>query len=322
MSFSLTQVFDGAVQHVRQGLSFKLGGARHRGLAVLTACFGGAAAVRLEGLGPKSLVVGFALQEAPVVTADILDQLADRAELNKAPIIALLPAEVYQVLMLEAPAVPDEELSSAVRWKIKDMLDYHIDDAVFELLKVPGGGAGRVSYLCVVATQAKVIHDLLALYREGDLDIEVIDVEETAQRNIAAKLEPPGHVVGLLHVLGERGLLTFTYQGELVLARRIDLRGVPEDEATGRLVLETQRSLDYFDRQFHVLPMAKLYLAPMAHGDALYRQLLDELTLPVERLDMELIFDFGAYDELRQPATQARVFHVLGAAMRESKEAS
>lgn len=322
MSFSLTQAFGSAARHLRPGWPFKFGGAKNGGLAVLSACPGGVAAVRLERTGLKFRVATFALQEAPVVTAGILAHLAGEAGLKKTLLIALLPPETYQMLLLETPVVPDDELTSAVRWKIKDMVDYHIDEAVFELLKLPGGGSGRPSYLYAVTAPAQAIRELLALYREHGLAIEVIDVEETAQRNIGAKLEPPGHAVGLLRVFGERGLLTFTYAGELVLARRIDLRGVPAAEMMDRLALETQRSIDYFERQFHVLPLAKLYLAPMADSDALYRQLHEQLTLPVERLDLGLIFDFGDYAELQQPATQARVFHALGAAMRDRKAAA
>jgi MSHA biogenesis protein MshI len=292
--------------------------AHDHGLAVLTAfCPGSAVALRLEQAGSKFRVATFVLHEVPVATADVLGLLADEAGLRKTPLIALLPPDSYQVLMLEAPTVPDDELRSAVRWKLKDMLDYHIDDAVFDLLKVPGGGGARLSYLYAVAVPAKAVRELIALYRESGLALEVIDIDETAQRHIAARLEPPGYAVGLLHVCDERGLLTFTFEGELVLARRIDLRGVPQDEVAERVVLEVQRSVDYFDRQFHALPMSRLYLAPMAEGDELYRQLHENLSLPVDRLDLGLIFDFGDHAALRQPATQAQVFHALGAAMRE-----
>ena len=49
----------------------------------------------------------------------------------------LLKPQQYQILLVEAPAVKREELKSAVRWRIKDMLDYHIDDATIDVLDVP-----------------------------------------------------------------------------------------------------------------------------------------------------------------------------------------
>ncbi len=292
--------------------------AHEHGLAVLTAfCPGNAVALQLRPAGTKFQVTAFAWLEVPVATADVLRLLAEQAGLRRAPLIALLPPDSYQVLLLEAPGVPDDELRSAVRWKLKDMLDYHIDDAVFELLKVPASGEGRLPYLYAITVPARVVREMAALYQESGLALQVIDVDETAQRHIAARLEPPGYAVGLLHVQGERGLLTFTFEGELVLARRIDLRGAPDDERAERVVLEVQRSVDYFDRHFHALPLSKLYLAPLAGDDALYRQLHENLSLSVDRLDLSLIFDFGEHAMLQQPAVQAQVFHALGAAMRE-----
>ena len=43
----------------------------------------------------------------------------------------LAPGE-YQILMVDAPNVPQAELKTAIRWRIKDMLDYHVDDATAE----------------------------------------------------------------------------------------------------------------------------------------------------------------------------------------------
>lgn len=301
---------------------FGFGAAKSHRPAVLGACPGGIVALRLEREGLKFRVSSFAMQEAPVVTAGLLEALAGSMRLKKVPLITLLPPDSYQVLMLEAPVVPEEELRSAVHWKIKDMIDYHIDDAVFELLKIPSIGDGRPSSLYAMVTPARVIRETLALYRQSGLSIEVIDTEETAQRNISARLEPTGGAVALLHVYGERALLTFSFDGELVFSRRIDLRGTPSEELAARVVTETCRSVDYFERQFHAWPLSGLYLVPMVDGDALYRQLLEQATIPIERLDMSLIFDFGAYAELREPAMQIRVFHALGAAMREWKAAA
>src|SRR5438874_9739904 len=40
----------------------------------------------------------------------------------------LKPAD-YQILLVEAPAVKREELKPALRWRVKDMLDYPVDKA-------------------------------------------------------------------------------------------------------------------------------------------------------------------------------------------------
>src|SRR5687768_6611414 len=48
--------------------------------------------------------------------------------------LSVLPSTDYQLLLVDAPNVPAPELKAAVRWKLKDMLDYHVDDATIDVL--------------------------------------------------------------------------------------------------------------------------------------------------------------------------------------------
>src|SRR5262245_55911426 len=49
----------------------------------------------------------------------------------------LLSLSEYQLLSVDAPNVPPDELKTAIRWRLKDMLDYHVDDATIDVLDVP-----------------------------------------------------------------------------------------------------------------------------------------------------------------------------------------
>src|SRR5690349_6905444 len=50
---------------------------------------------------------------------------------------SLLSLGDYQMLSVDAPNVPPDELKTAIRWRLKDLLDYHIDDATIDVLDVP-----------------------------------------------------------------------------------------------------------------------------------------------------------------------------------------
>ena len=39
----------------------------------------------------------------------------------------VMPLGSYNLLQIEAPKVPPEELRSAVRWRVKDLIDFPID---------------------------------------------------------------------------------------------------------------------------------------------------------------------------------------------------
>jgi hypothetical protein len=50
----------------------------------------------------------------------------------------------YQFMSVEAPNVPREELKTAMRWRLKDMLDFPVDDATIDVLDMPADpNAGR-----------------------------------------------------------------------------------------------------------------------------------------------------------------------------------
>ena len=121
------------------------------------------------------------------------------------------------------------------------------------------------------------------------------------------------------------GLLTFTSAGELYQNRRIDisigtLSGAAGEQRRGlydRIVLELQRSLDNFDRQFHHIAVAKLVVTPVPGADDLRDYLAANLDLPVAWLELSEFMDFPHIPELREPGRQAQCLHMIGAAMRE-----
>ena len=49
----------------------------------------------------------------------------------------MLSGGEYQMLTVDAPNVPQDELKTAVRWRLKDMLDFHVDDATIDVLDIP-----------------------------------------------------------------------------------------------------------------------------------------------------------------------------------------
>lgn len=240
----------------------------------------------------------------------------------------LLGAGEYQILTLDAPNVPPEELKTAVRWRLKDMLDFPAADATVDVIDIPAdkNGPGRSQSLFAVAARNNAAAQRQALYGECKITLSVIDIPEMAQRNIAGLMETQGRGLAMLSFDGEGGLLTVTFDGELYLARRIDVTVVQLADTSDaqrqqyydKITLELQRSFDYFDRQFHFISVARLVLAP-GGSDGLHAYLADNLYMPVEALDLTALFDFSKVPDLLAVAGQARFFLALGAALRQEE---
>lgn len=242
---------------------------------------------------------------------------------------ALLDLGEYQMLVVEAPNVPPDELKAAMRWRVKDMLDYHIDDATLDVLDIPPdkNGPARGHSMYAVAARNEVIKRDVALCDGAKIPLEVIDIPEMAQRNIANLIEQPGRGVALLSFDEQGGLLTVSFEGELYLSRHLDVswrdlaNADMQQNFFDRVTLELQRSIDHLERQFQFISVNQLWLAPLPDPEPLRAYLASNLYLPVNVLDLNELFDFSRVPALSSPENQVRFFLPLGATLRHEATA-
>ena len=260
-----------------------------------------------------------------------IEKLAKELHAQRYQCTTLLDTGEYQFLSVDAPVVPPEELKTAIRWRLKDMLDFHIDDATIDVLDVPVDKAatGRNKSMYAVAAKNQLIQQRQTLFIDAKIPLSVIDVPEMAQRNVSALLEQEGRGIAFLSFDAKGGLLTVTYTGELYLSRRIDvplsqLQAVDEAQRNAcydRITLELQRSLDHFDRQYHFINVAKMVLSPMGEaGRGLRSYLATNLYIPVENIELQEVLEMSKVAELQQPEAQQRYFMTIGAAMRHEEK--
>ncbi len=256
-----------------------------------------------------------------------LARLRKQGRLDRFRITTLLEPRRYQLHLIDAPAVPDAELQAAVRWRLKDLIDYPPDAATVDVLPLPSeqDAGARAKQVFAVSARNDDVAACMRLFADARLALDVIDIPELAQRNVAALYEEGARGLALLGFGDAGGLLTITAGGELYVARNLEATSTQietaDDDARAalfeRVVLELQRSLDHFDRQFGGLPVVRLLLAPVPGAEALRRHLADNLYLPVELLDLTQVLDLEAVPELALPEAQARALHVIGAALRD-----
>lgn len=242
----------------------------------------------------------------------------------------LLAHGEYQLLQIEKPNVPVNELKQAVRWKLKDMIDYPVEQATIDVIDIPTNpnNPNQQTYVYAAVAKNTLISDYIQRLMDlSGVALEAIDIPELAQRNIAALLEKEGRGLAMLSINVNGGLLTFTSGGELYHARHIDIdtkQMQSEDSERKsnifeRLSLEIQRSLDNFERQIPYITINRLVLAPFMGREDFYDYLKTSLFLPVDRFDLLDIFSLEAGVELGDLAMQASLLPALGAALRDEK---
>ncbi len=125
------------------------------------------------------------------------------------------------------------------------------------------------------------------------------------------------------------GTLTVTRQGVLYLIRQIEkgLAGMDavagddfaRTELVSKIVLETQRSLDYYESHFDYRPVTELVLAPGSNIGGLADSLHEELGLTISSLDLNGMFETKT---TMSTAEQSDCLLAIGAALRTEPQAA
>ncbi|NOU40089.1 MAG: agglutinin biogenesis protein MshI [Methylotenera sp.] len=244
----------------------------------------------------------------------------------------LLAQGEYQLLQLEKPNVPASELKQAVGWKLKDMIECPVEQATVDVIDIPTdpNNSRRQPYVYAVAAKNTLISEYIQrLIETSNSGLEVIDIPELAQRNIATFIEQEGRGLAMLSINDSGCLLTFTANGELYYSRYIDVDtsliesedSVIKSSTFERLSLDVQRSLDSFERQFPYITINRLVLAPFMGREDFYDYLKTSLYIQVDQFNLDDIFSFDDGVDLGNLSNQANFLPLLGAALRQDESA-
>jgi MSHA biogenesis protein MshI len=243
----------------------------------------------------------------------------------------LLDEGRYNVTQLDAPTVPKEERKEALRWSLRDVVSYPVDSACVDVIDIPTDGLpGRAAAVLVVSAGEQSVRESAAPFEKAGVPLDAIDVPELAQRNVAALFEDENRGLVFLRLDENGAMLTLTFRGELVAIRRSDMNtrqlGVADplerERVRERLLLDLQRSLDNFDRQYSYVPVSRVVLASDPVIEGLAAELAENVYVPVQEMDLAKVLDFSGVPELSDPAFQARNLLAIGAALRDEEVAA
>jgi len=228
----------------------------------------------------------------------VLTQLVSDLHLKGMPCNLVLTSKQYQTYPIEKPNVEDAELADAARWRIKDMLDFDLDDAVTDVYDFPSDALrGRPEQLNVVVSRSAVVKEGLQLVLESGLELESIDIVDLSLRNVAARLSSDEHKAqAILYLRNGAGMMVLVKNGDLYLSRHFDfsLQSLNEpsqqDSVIQHLALEIQRSFDYFESQMGQVPPRTITLIGPDSNVPLANMLGGSIAADVAWLDLKSCF--------------------------------
>ncbi len=229
---------------------------------------------------------------------NVLRRLFGKLGVARAGVFAVASAEDYQLVQVEAPEVQPAELRAAIRWRLRDVINFHIDDAVVDVFQIPDQSRrAQTKMLFAVAARSTSVQRLVTAIAPLARHFDVIDIPELCIRNICSLLPQDQKGVATFVLNDTFAHLTLTRQGVLYLARRIDYGRGYDANATGAsngrqidaavLGLELQRSLDYFESHYDQTPIGELVIAPGGVvAEQLAQRLRSETGLRISVLDL------------------------------------
>jgi len=256
---------------------------------------------------------------------DILKRLNNAKRLARNPCTTLLAEGQYQLLQVDMPGnateLPRDELRESLRLRVKEMVDFAVERAGIDLLDIPAFG-NRNPQLWVVVASHDVLQPCIRQFQEARVGLAAIDIPDLAQRNLACLFEEANRGLAFLSFDRHGGRLTVTFQGELYMTRHIDvgaaeLAGPDAGMLHERVLLDIQRSLDNFDRNYSAINLTRLLVGPLPGGEGFVDYLRANLSLPVASANLAEVMDFAQTLQLANPAEQADAWLALGAALRE-----
>lgn len=247
------------------------------------------------------------------------------ADLPRIPVSTVLRSDDYQLVLVEAPNVAPAELRAAMRWRLKETIDFRVEDAVIDIFEVPAqnrGGQGRMMY--AVAAQRSAV-DRYSGALAGVPTFDVLDVPELCLRNLATLLPAAAAGVALLHLGETRATVILVRGTTFYFARQMDLQAIlgiaagndPDAKLdAGSIVLELQRSLDYYERHFDQPPITRIVVSPSGkRASLLAADLRSETGFEVDTLDLASLLRCETSVEA---AVNPGCLLAVGAALRET----
>jgi MSHA biogenesis protein MshI len=304
-----------------------LGKSKPRGRAGVAITAGGLAAAEFSPHESQPVLTGCGFFPLPVQDgSDQLDRLSRERKWQGQQLAVCLDRSQFSLSQVEAPVVEQDELSQALAWKVKEQIDFPLDELVLDYVELPATRSAA-QMLYTVSSRHSTIQQIVDNAKQSEATLERIDIPALSLQNIASRLPISHEGVALLNLTHQNSLLTLGREGRLYLSREIDISshelssgegGMDEfrrQQLLDDLLLTVQRSLDYYDSMFSDPPIKYLLIS---NGDGRFDGLVEHLggNLQLAVASLNLLDAVTVDDQLHlDPAWYGELMLAMGAAL-------
>ena len=236
--------------------------------------------------------------------------------LQKTPCVCLVANDDCDVYQVEKPEVEEAEMLQALTWKIKDLINYDVANAVVDCYPMPESSKNKQKQVGVVTAREALVRSYIDSIKASAMQLTALDIHELARSNLQLVQASAGSSLALLTLNDHNGLLSIYHDTDLYVSRdfplgldQLALVTSEDESAFDALLLELQRSMDYFESFYGLGAVNQLRIFPQLRITEKMAMYLQNLS----NFDIEFVSFAGEGDE---PGLEQHCFHAYCAAMR------
>jgi len=283
---------------------------------------GGVAVVQVQsGKKPKGklLLSEYLPSVGQKAQTQALKEWVSDNRLKNSSCVCLLADDDYDVYQIEKPEVEEAELTQALSWRIKDLINYDVNSAVIDCYPMPASTKNNQQQISVVSAHESTVGLYVSSVTSAGLKINAIDIHDLVHKYLSCIHQGSNQTQVVLSLAQSEGSLSIFYDTDLYVSREFKI-GVNQLEQVNdenqlvyeSLLLEIQRSIDYFESFYGIGAASKLLIHPRIKLTETMAMYLQEFT----NLEIDFIplgEDTGGAEP---PTLEAHCFHAYCAAMR------
>lgn len=234
--------------------------------------------------------------------------------------LVLLPGQ-YQIILMDAPNVPEADMSKALRWHLKGFSDYDLDDVLIDTCLVPTYKANDKQKIFAAITPLSILNQKRAIFESAFLNVTAVTIAEMALKNALSLMrlnhqvsdDAPIIVISLCNNIRK---LHIIYQDIFYLIRNLNhgqTEGADDPVELTNIHFEIERSINYCVNELNIPEPKQIFFTPgFYHLIDYLKPIGEKLALTVELIDLNHYLDIVSPLSLEQ---QYEVFYSITGAL-------
>lgn len=243
-------------------------------------------------------------------------------DLQKCSCVCVMLADDCNIYQVEKPLVDEAELVPALTWRIKDLISYDVGSAVVDFYPMPVSNKNNTQQVSVVTAQGSTVSSYVECIKSTGLKLVAIDVASLVSANLKNVQQATNQTLAILSLTETSGNLSIFHDTDLYVSREFKIgtshleQVTADDESTyDSLLLEMQRSMDYFESYYGLGSVSKLLIFPQISATEKMAMYLQNLT----NFDIDFVTVNNSEEVESGGVLEPHCFHAYGAALRGVK---